>query len=96
VTILSKVRPIKVNEESSLKNFYIPDLLENIKVSKQFLNGDKTSVSGNSSSNRSTNNEREFFSESDKWKQRKPSNHRQNNSNNARNTLNKIQIDLLY
>ena len=83
-----------MNEDSSLKNFYIPDLLENIKVSKQFLNGDKESFSGNSSSNRSTN-ERDFYSGS-KWNQNKPINHRQNKSNNIANTLNKIQIDLLY
>ena len=96
VTVISKVRPMKVNQENSLKNFYIPDLLENIKVSKQFFTGDKSSVSGNSSSNHSTSNERAFYSGSNKWSQTRQANHHRNNSNNVSNTLNKIQIDPMY
>jgi hypothetical protein len=96
VTIINKIRPIKNNQESSLKNFYIPDLIENIKYTKHYFTSDKST---NSVSNNSTISNPSSINSSDKSINIKNNNyiiHNQSRTNKVSSALTKIQLGPLF
>lgn len=91
ITVLGKVKTNKTTQENTLKNFYIPDLIENIKYSKHYF------ASDNSNSSDSTTNSNK--STETPYAKRYTRNihliNRHTSSNNI-SALTKIQIDPLY